>query len=224
MASFVDGNNTSSRSLHGQTQVFGGADSQVMQDMYRLQILYSQVLVTIELALSQFSGGNFNTLKDLLPESTFLSLGQTISDDATFYNTDVTNLVDFVHDELTFSRFRNISYKIVDGLKQAISEYDAKITLETENIELQQYKTILEDKDRLLTYLNTVQKETFLFSAEASFETTLILKPWYRVYLERYGAPGDGVFETELLAAIVDELLLSGEITYTDLEGFTISD
>ena len=108
-------------------------------------------------------------------------------------------------------------------MKQAISEYDAKITLETENAELQQYKTILEDKDKLLSYLNAVQKETFLFSAEASFETTLILKPWYRVYLERYGA-GDGVFETELLAAIVDELLLSGEITYTDLEGFAIND
>jgi hypothetical protein len=76
----------------------------------------------------------------------------------------------------------------------------------------------------LLDYLNEVQTETFLFSAEASFETALILKPWYRVYLERYGAPGDGVFETELLADIVDELLLSGEITYDDLDGFTITD
>ena len=178
-------------------------------------------MITLETSLTQYSQGNFSTLKELLPENTFLKLGQIITDDATFYNDDVTNLVDFVHDELMFTRFRNISYKILDGLKQSISEYDAKVTIETENTELQQYRDILQDKDKLLEYLNTVQTETFLFSAEASFEAAIVLKPWYREYLERYGPPGDGVFQTELLADIVNELLISGEITYSDLDGFT---
>lgn len=221
MSIFVDGNNVSSRSLHGQTSTVGGASTEIVQDMYRLQILYNQIMITLETSLTQYSQGNFSTLKELLPENTFLKLGQIITDDATFYNDDVTNLVDFVHDELMFTRFRNISYKILDGLKQSISEYDAKVTIETENTELQQYRDILQDKDKLLEYLNTVQTETFLFSAEASFETAIVLKPWYREYLERYGPPGDGVFQTELLADIVNELLISGEITYSDLDGFT---
>ena len=71
MASFVDGNNTSSRSLHGQTQVLVARIPKLCKTCIVFKY-YIVKCVTIELALSQFSGGNFNTLKDLLPESHFL--------------------------------------------------------------------------------------------------------------------------------------------------------
>ena len=89
--------------------------------------------------------------------------------------------------------------------------------MQNENTRLEQYETILQDKNKLLEYLNSVQTENYLFSAEAAFASEIILKPWYEVYLNRYGPPGDGVFKTELLADIIEELLAAGTITYSDL-------
>ena len=76
-----------------------------------------------------------------------------------------------------------------------------------------QYKDILEDPVKLRAYLEELQKTSFLFSAEATFDTPIVLKLWYQVYLERYGPPGDGVFDSELLGGIIQELIANGDIT-----------
>ena len=62
-----------------------------------------------------------------------------------------------------------------------------------------------------------MQQTSFFFSASATFNTQIELKPWYRTYLELYGAPNDGVFDRTLLANIVEELINSGEITEEDI-------
>ena len=217
MATFVNGDNTTTRNLHGIVGTSSGFSTEIFQDMYRFQILYNQILYILEISLTQYSEGNFTTLQDLLNEETFLKLGQLLTSDSLFDNENVSNLVDFVHDNLLFTKFRSVTNKILDGLKQSIVQYQANVTLENENTRLAQYENILQDKEKLLEYLNSVQTENYLFSAEAAFASEIILKPWYEVYLNRYGPPGDGVFKTELLADIIEELLAAGTITYADL-------
>ena len=66
---------------------------------------------------------------------------------------------------------------------------------------------ILENPKKLNQYIQDVQRTSFLFSAEATFDQPIELKLWYKVYLERYGPPGDGVFDTELLGQIIQDLI-----------------
>ena len=89
--------------------------------------------------------------------------------------------------------------------------------LEQENTTLLSYKEILQDRTRLLEYLGEIQKTSYLFSAEATYTNNLEIKLWYQVYLERHGAPGDGVFDSELLSVIIDELVASGQVSEDEL-------
>ena len=56
-----------------------------------------------------------------------------------------------------------------------------------------------------------------MLSANATLQTDYELKLWYKVYMERHGPPGDGVFNSELLAEIIEELIASGEISEDEL-------
>ena len=42
--------------------------------------------------------------------------------------------------------------------------------------------------------------------------SNLEIKLWYKVYLERHGPPGDGVFDSILLAEIIQELYDTNQI------------
>ena len=79
------------------------------------------------------------------------------------------------------------------------------------------YKEILEDRTKLLEYISEIQKTAYLFSAEATYTNNLEIKLWYQIYLERHGAPGDGVFDSALLGEIIEELVLSGQVSQDEL-------
>ena len=51
---------------------------------------------------------------------------------------------------------------------------------------------------------------------------SIVLKPWVERYLERHGAPGDGVFKSELLAIIIDELIDEAEENGEDFDINTV--
>jgi hypothetical protein len=84
-------------------------------------------------------------------------------------------------------------------------------------IELTKYKNILDDPKLLIEYIDSQRLNTMpLFQATETFQVKYLLKPWFEAYLQTYGPPPNGVFESDKLAEIVIKLVSDGIITEDD--------
>ena len=192
-------------------------DKNIARDFYRLQILYDEILYYMNSKIELYNNGVFEDFVHEFTEDKLLEINSLINDDDRFYNYTIAELKDFIYNNITFSNYRSIATNMTNTIQQAITEYYKYKTIESENIELKSYKEILENREKLINYLNTIQRTTFLFSAEATYTNNLQIKLWYRLYLERHGPPGDGVFNAELLSSIIEELIEEGLINEDDI-------
>lgn len=215
-AGFIDGNTSFTKNIHGETGVAGSSNLDLIRDYYRLQILFNRIIFQLKPPMQLYSDGDFEDFIVSMPN--ILTFSTNINDDSVFYYDNENDLLtDFEYDPDLVSNYRSLSNSLVNVLKQGISEYYKIKNLEQENTTLLSYKEILQDRTRLLEYLGEIQKTSYLFSAEATYTNNLEIKLWYQVYLERHGAPGDGVFDSELLSVIIDELVASGQVSEDEL-------
>lgn len=192
-------------------------DYLIKQDFYRLQILYNRILLQLSPAITLYNEGSFEDFMSSISEDELLYFSTVLNNDSIFYIDDNVPTVYADYNKQTVQNYRESSNSIINIIKQAMTEYIKIQNLQSENTQLKSYKEILESPQLLRDYLENMQQTSFFFSASATFNTQIELKPWYRTYLELYGAPNDGVFDSTLLANIVEELINSGEITEEDI-------
>ena len=216
MAGRVDGNTAYSRSLNGETGSNSRSNLDLIRDFYRLQILYNEILFQLKPPMILYSDGDFDDFMVSMPN--ILAYALSINNDSNFFYTTPTELdTNYEYDSNIVTNYRNLSNSLVNVLTQGMSEYYKIKNLEEYNTELLSYKDILEDRTKLIAYVDEIQTTSYLFSAQATYTHDLDIKLWYQVYLERHGAPGDGVFDTELLADIIEELVAAGLVSVDEL-------
>jgi hypothetical protein len=209
------------RSIHGQTQKASNQNLELSRDVYRYQILYYNVIETLNDYITYYITGDYSNLKTGFTTTKQNSLISILQEDDYFYNTNIDNLSDFSYDSGMFENFRNNTYYILDGLIQAISQYDQVDALQNE---VSQYSAILATEETILEYLNSSkQPSQVAFTASQVYNTTIVLKPWYERYIINYGAPNDGIFLTERLATVVAALVDEGVITIDQFTSNTYS-
>ena len=187
----------------------------IKYDFFRLKILYERVLFQLRPPMTLYNEGEFEFFMSSMPN--VLTLTRVLNNENTFFMNDPKPLNDYEYEGGLVDKYLFITNRLVDTIKQAMTEYIKIRNLESENAELKSYKEILEDKEKLVAYLEQQQNTGHLFSASATLQTQPQLKLWYQVYMERYGPPGDGVFNSELLSEIIEELVASGEVTEDEL-------
>ena len=187
----------------------------IKYDFFRLKILYERVLFQLRPPMTLYNEGEFEFFMSSMPN--VLTLTRVLNNENTFFMNDPKPLNDYEYEGGLVDKYLFITNRLVDTIKQAMTEYIKIRNLENENAELKSYKEILQDKDKLVSYLEQQQNTGHLFSASATLQTQPQLKLWYQVYMERHGPPGDGVFNSELLAEIIEELVASGEVTEDEL-------
>ena len=187
----------------------------IKYDYFRLKILYERVLFQLRPPMTLYNEGEFEFFMSSMPN--VLTLTRVLNNENTFFMNDPKPLNDYEYEGGLVDKYLFITNRLVDTIKQAMTEYIKIRNLENENAELKTYKEILQDKEKLVAYLEQQQNTGHLFSASATLQTRPQLKLWYQVYMERHGPPGDGVFNSELLAEIIDELVASGEVTEDEL-------
>lgn len=195
----------------------GPNDYSIKQDYYRLQILYNRILFQLNPTMTLYNEGNFEDFMNSMSTQELITLSSTLNNDEIFYIDDVVPTVYTEYNENMVGNYRETSNSLINTIKQAMTEYIKIKNLETENQQLLSYKNILESQELLNEYLENMQQTSYFFSANATFNTNIELKPWYRVYLGTYGAPNDGVFDSTLLAGVIEELINTGEITEDEL-------
>jgi hypothetical protein len=228
MATIIGTNaGVSIRSLHGRTQFIttggsiggstgGGTVSDsdslnIMKDIYRYQILYKNVILVLDSYLRYFTLGDYTNLKNSMTQTMINTLTILLSDSTIYYNQNVDNLSMFIYDKYTFEKYRNNTTYILNGIIQALLQFDKVDQLTNE---VASYKEILKDDTSIINYLNSHRElSQIAFSSSQTFNTNIVLKPWYKRYIMDYGPPNTGIFETDKMAIVVQSLIDEGEIT-----------
>jgi len=174
--------------------------------------LYDNVISQLNKYLNYFAKGNFNNLVNEFNTEKYKSIILKAKG-SNFYTDAINSLKDYNYNQYTFNNTRESIYKVVDGLEQSISLVEQNSDLKLKNETLQNYYEILTDPVKLNDYINKQKLNVMPFQASEMFNTQIILKPWYSEYLRIYGAPGNGVFQSELLTQIVLDLIQAGTIT-----------
>ena len=218
MALRVDGNSTQLRSLHNEAQATDtNINAEIAQDLYTLQELYYVIFSKLVSYMELYSGGFFDTYVNSLPEETVINITTEIQN----VNVNDTTILDnpslFRIDPTMPAKYKDISEYILNTIKQTLTDRQRISNLQNQNQEFITFKEILEDGEKLNAYVKEAQRTSYLFSAEATYTQPIQLKLWYQVYLERYGPPGDGVFDTDLLGDIIEELLAADLIQEDDV-------
>ena len=209
---FVNGNQITTTSSFGQI-----GDSakyfKTIKDYSRLKILFNTILNELQPPKTSYILADFNEFVNTWDDSFYNRMSLLVNNNDTFlYDNETKLLSNYTYNETLVLDYRTMTNQLINVLKQSVSEYYKIQTLETENIKLQSYKDILEDREKLLEYVSEIQKTSYLFSAKATYSDDLQIKLWYKIYLERHGPPGDGVFDSQLLADIIEELFNEGLI------------
>ena len=213
MASVIGtSSSNSNRSMHGYTSIAKASDLTYVRDVYRYQELYIQVIQILNSYISYFSTGDFEGLKHNYDATTKSELQLYLQNTTNFYNQTIEELVNFTYDPNMFIRYRNTTFKMLDGLMQSITLYNK---YQQANLEIKNMSDILSSRDNILKYLEQNSQLTAIaFSTSQDVNLSLVLKPWYEQYLIKYGPPNDGVFQTNLLADIAANLIDQGIITH----------
>ena len=200
-----------SKSLHG-TNIAGVYDV-FTKDLYRYQLLYDSVISQMNVYINYFSTGEYDTLTEKFTLKQYNNL--ILRADAASFNTaNIENLTGFEHNPDKFNLMRQSAYNVIDGLEKTITIVKEKKALESDIVILtRDYKDVLEDPVKLMKYINDNKLDKIPFEASQTFSAVIELKPWYKVYFQKYGAPPKGAFKSDLLAQIVIDLIASGTIT-----------
>lgn len=220
--SFVDANYTVNKNMHGRIILTTETTDEIekIRNYKRLKILYFEFLDKLKIPMTNYIDASFEIFKENGAIANRIIVDRLDNDE--FYINDNVGLDSFNlndHYDLAkndrtssqieldfFELYRSLTYKLSDVIQQAVTEQIKITNLEEDVSGLTVYKNILEDREKLLEFINEEQRTSYLFSAEATMTESIELKPWVSLYLERHGAPGDGVFKSELLAEIINYL------------------
>ena len=198
------------KSLQGRMNV--GVYFTYTQDLYRYQILYDSVVSQLNQYIDMFSTGDYNSLVTNFTTTKYNSLILK-ANPGNFTTNAVNSLTGFVYDPLKFGSMRKSTYKVIDGLEKTVNIVQQNKSLQQDIVGLTVYKNILEDPVKLIEYIDKQKLNKMAFQASETFQTEIQLKPWFKEYLRLYGPPGNGVFQSDLLAQIVIKLINAGVIT-----------
>ena len=200
----------------------------VRRDLTRLKILHDNLYEDISATMGYYTRGDFIGFMENEPN--MLSYTEYNNTNRNFYLGDngnestndiysLNNLIDVTalgKEDLT-SKYRTITNKVIDNLRQGMKEYQLRVNLQEENNQLRTFQDILENRDRLIEYLEQQKRENNMFEVETTLTQDPVLKPWIQEYFIRHGPPNDGVFESEKLGNIITELRNAGVITDDDI-------
>jgi surface protein len=149
--------------------------------------LYDSVGIDIYNLLYAFAQGDQNTVDDLLSYYKYTSLITRL------YDTKINkNQNEMTEDEIYFEKFRLL---LINSI-----EYAKKSSVDTNNQQIA-YDELFQ-KYKMLTEVSGS-----VMSATSTLDAIAEIRPEIIRYIELYGYPGNNVFDTDKLAAIIQEIL-----------------
>lgn len=168
----------------------------------KYQALYGAAISQLLPSLNYYKFGDFESLNTEFTNKKYAEVAETLADGDRYSDARVEKIT---YKDATFNTIRNSFHGILDGLNRGrIQHLDEVDHLE----QINEFQTILQDPEKLQEYYKA-HYETYEnkdLSVEVELSLAPAFKPEYGIYIERFGLPINGVFESEQLATILLEL------------------
>ena len=192
----------------------------LLHEFDRFKDFYDCILKVLKEYLCYFQDASYNDLTEGFTTEFYNSLANLVvekfSDEL---NIEECLKYENVYDSTLFDTYKENTFKVINGLNRAIEVYKENQAKEKHILSLQEKERILETPELLVEYLNKKKAGMSSLAVSTTLDLTVSLKPQYALYFERHGAPPEGVFDSEKLAAIIKELLDNGTLTEEDVFG-----
>jgi hypothetical protein len=180
----------SKSSMYGKLEINPGKCTN-SEDL--LKQLYTNVGSLLNDLLQNYSVGNFIGVRNELTRDRYNQLT------VTFRN---NSKPDFLYYEI----IRLLFSKILDGLMQSVNQYvnllDTISRLNTCN----EYKSILDDPEKLKKYIEELRGRRYLFDIEPISMIKATIRQEYVEYIKLHGFPPSGIFDGSKLGDIIYKL------------------
>jgi len=177
-------------SMYGKLDPVG--ESKCLNTEALLKTLYTNIGSNLNTLLQNFSKGDFVAVKNELDQN-YDRLSITIRNNSK---------PEFLYYEI----MRILMNKTLDGLKQCIFQYLNLIDTASKLEKCNEYKSILDDPEKLKDYIDKLSRRFFLLEAEPITIIKGTLKPQYAAYVSLYGFPESGIFESDKMGDILYKL------------------
>lgn len=149
------------------------------------------VFLELDVLAKLYADGNFTTLKTKLTNDKYAALSLTLGK--------------LRNSNLEYEMIRSSSLSFLQGLQRAALQHIELTNTKTSYNVVKQRADILDDMDRLkefLIELNSKANTSVFGEYSVTASVSAVISPQYLLYIEKYGFPPDGVFDTARLASI----------------------
>ena len=163
--------------------------------------LYDKVYENLNTYLELFTIGDLETLNNDFTMEKYTDFGQILVSDNIFNDNNI-NYENYRENVGLFDKYKTNIHKILDGLQVTKNIYqDTK-----KCSELKEQNKILYDKELLKEFIEDYYSSFILFDLETTITEVPIIKREYSIYLDLYGIPINGIFDSEKLSNIIKNL------------------
>lgn len=191
--------------------LIGRQEKILLEDFHDLKLFYNQVLQILIFNFKKFQDGKITSLNDNFTFKIYedlLCLIQEWSDKDNILATALTFRQ--IYDPNLFYKYRNLGFLILDTLNQAIHFNQLNDSLLRQNNNLNSRLDELNNIDKVKEHIKYLVKLQYALNSSLKCETSvnskIKLKPQYKIYIDRFGFPKDGLFDSQKLLVILNEL------------------
>lgn len=150
----------------------------------------AKISTTVNILLIYYSNGQFQELSHIFTVDLYNELSVEL------------NNIKYEKDK-DYEIIRKSILLSMQGLQQSLNQYFNILVLQQNNVLLEEENSILNDRDKLNEYIETLLSERSLFPPQSFSLIAATLRPEYAEYIRLYGFPEGGVFDMDKLAEIV---------------------
>ena len=162
-----------------------------------MNLINNSVVTEINQISRSYAIGHFETIKNALTQETYNDYSSRL------YNLKKPSNPDY-------EKIRKIINTNLEGLLQSVNLYIINTDITGERDFYKTKADMLNDIDSLISQLNMLRGSISLFPEQNITVMPVELKPEYLAYIKTYGYPENGIWDPDLLAAILASIVPLG--------------
>lgn len=153
-------------------------------------LMSSSVVTSINEITTNYAAGAFNLIKTQLTQTLYNNYSLGLYNSRKPLNT-------------TYEKVRNFINTNLEGLLQSINLYNTNTTVTQERDNYKLISDKFNDPNELLAQMNRLRGSVSLFPDQHITVIPVQIKPEYLAYIHSYGYPDNGIWDPDLLGAII---------------------
>lgn len=173
---------------------------QLKSNLLQFEKLKQDTLNDLFYYLDSVLNGNFSVLENNSTSDVFDTIGRLLVDEHHFTSSK-SEIIEYQVTNATFDQYKSLVHKIINSLNATKILHETNENFEERIDLLNEYKDILTNRESLKEYIeeNYTNFQINFMNVDYEVHELLNLPPEYVTYLNLYGVPENGSFDSERL-------------------------